>query len=173
MATSVIYNWKRNRRREKARVLPRRFTWASRSVCLTEQVGIAKQALKSVIFLPRRFSFPQKLGTLYGVQPRRALFTSTYGLWPALRTCRPSYNVSRRIFGNSSTLGNCSLFPSLSKTSFFKPREYPRFRKQHLNIVIRIQEVTVMRDMRSLVDALLYVLGGIVGIGILVTTLLP
>jgi hypothetical protein len=30
-----------------------------------------------------------------------------------------------------------------------------------------------MRDMRSLVDALLYVLGGIVGIGILVTTLLP
>ena len=29
-----------------------------------------------------------------------------------------------------------------------------------------------MRDMRSLVDALLYVLGGIVGIGILVTTLL-
>jgi hypothetical protein len=30
-----------------------------------------------------------------------------------------------------------------------------------------------MRDMRSLVDALLYILGGIVGIGILVTTLLP
>jgi hypothetical protein len=30
-----------------------------------------------------------------------------------------------------------------------------------------------MRDMRSLVDAILYILGGIVGIGILVTTLLP
>jgi len=30
-----------------------------------------------------------------------------------------------------------------------------------------------MRDMRSLVDAILYVLGGIVGIGILGTTVLP
>lgn len=29
-----------------------------------------------------------------------------------------------------------------------------------------------MRDIRSLVDAILYILGGIVGIGILVTTLL-
>lgn len=29
-----------------------------------------------------------------------------------------------------------------------------------------------MGDMRSLVDAILYILGGIVGIGILVTTLL-
>lgn len=30
-----------------------------------------------------------------------------------------------------------------------------------------------MRDIRSLVDAILYVVGGIVAIGILVTTLLP
>ena len=59
------------------------------------------------------------------------------------------------------------------KTRFFKPREYPRFTKGNVKIVIRMQEVTAMRDMRSIVDAVLYILGGIVGTGILVTILLP
>jgi hypothetical protein len=80
MATSMTYNLKRKGRREKASVLPRLFIWAGCTVCLTKHVGIAKQALKSVIFLPRTFSLPEKLGTLYGVRPRRALFTRTYGL---------------------------------------------------------------------------------------------
>jgi hypothetical protein len=89
------------------------YLWAGRTVCVTKHVGIAKQAWKSATFSPRRFSFPRKLGTFYGIRPRRALFTSTYGLRPALRACRPSWNVSRRIFGNSPTLGDCSLLPGL------------------------------------------------------------
>jgi hypothetical protein len=58
------------------------------------------------------------------------------------------------------------------RTLFPKLREDPRFTNRNLNIVIGKQEVTAMRDIRSLVDAILYILGGIVGIGILVTTLL-
>jgi len=42
--------------------------------------------------------------------------------------------------------------------ALFNSREYPRFTKHDLNVLIRIQEMTAMKDMRSLVDATLYIL---------------
>ena len=64
------------------------------------------------------------------------------------------------------------MVPSVNPKGKFNAREYPRFTKRDFDVLIRIQEITAVMDLRSLVDSILYILGGVVAIGILVTTFL-